>query len=273
MTECINKCTPYEYENSLSPTPVESDLVQVYDSIEQITNPNSNHIYVVGNDIYVFDGTRFLHTNECNIPPYTGEYNVTAPSEGDLVLPTKDKLMEDNVTVSANHEIEDALLTGNFTNDVYYNDRVTRIRMNAFYGFDARVINLPNLSFNVNEVGQGLAYTLAEEIYTPRLFGKGYNSFYRFNENLRVLDIGLTAITSLFANCPKLEVLIIRKPTMQTISNVLEDGAPLSKNGVGGYVYVPQALISEYQSDTGWQTNAHVLAFRPIEGSEYELEE
>lgn len=129
---------------------------------------------------------------------YTGDYTVTAPSDGDLVLPTKDNLMEEDVTIKANHEIEDALLTGDFTSDVYYNDRVTKIRPNAFYGFDAKVINLPNLSFNVSEVPQGIVYTLAEEIYTPRMYGRAYNNFYRYNENLRILDIGKVLIPSFF---------------------------------------------------------------------------
>lgn len=205
---------------------------------------------------------------------YTGEYDITAPSEGSLTLPTKDKLMMDDVTIKANHEIEDSLLTGVFSNEVYYNDRITKIRMNAFYGFDVKVINLPNLSFNINEVGQGLAYTLAEEIYTPRMYGRAYNSFYRYNENLRILDIGKTLITQLFYNCPKLEVLICRVDSLQSINaNTFTDNAPLKNNGTGGYVYVPQALVSQYQASQPWQDYAHVLEFRPIEGSEYELEE
>ena len=61
---------------------------------------------------------------------------------------------------------------------------------------------------------------------------------------------------------------------MQTINeNTFTDNAPLKNNGTGGYVYVPQVLLSQYQANASWQQYANVLEFRPIEGSEYELEE
>lgn len=275
MTECINKCTPYEYENSLSPTPVESDLVQVYDSIEQITNPNSNHIYVVGNDVYVFDGTRFLHTNECNIPPYTGEYTVTAPSTDDLVLPTKDKLMEDDVTVEANHEIEDELLTGNFTSDVYYNDRVTVLKNSAFKEAKGiKVVKLPYLSTLAIECFRIMPNV--EEIYLPRLTGRYYNNGINGNPNLRILDCGTMVLTNVISGNPKLEILILRINNLTQDTNALSTinnmGCPLSRNGSGGYVYVPQSLVSAYQASQLWQQYCNVLEFRPIEGSEYEID-
>lgn len=147
MTECINKCTPYEYENPLSPKPTESDLVQVYDSIEQITNPNSNHIYVVGNDVYVFDGVSFLHTNECNIPPYTGDYTVIAPSEGNLVLPTKDTLMTDDLTIEANlsgYSIDDIASGAEPSGDIVINS--TSIQRDAFiFRTNIESVTLTNL--------------------------------------------------------------------------------------------------------------------------------
>ena len=272
MTDCINKCTPYEYENSLSPTPVESDLVQVYDSIEQITNPNSNHIYVVGNDIYVFDGTRFLHTKECNIPPYDGEYNVTAPSDGELTLQTKDKLMTDDVTIEANHTIEDALIQYNYDGVIeeYYNERITDIRDYAFIRTRIKKITLPNATWARRYSFGGENVSLLEELHLPSLDSLG-NLPFQNNPNLRILDVRAFVTTSI-NGCTSLTTLILRKTSIfEPAGNF--SGNPFAPNGTGGYVYVPQALLSQYQNSTAWQQYAHVLEFRPIEGSEYELEE
>lgn len=77
-----------------------------------------------------------------------------------------------------------------------------------------------------------------------------------------------------FQNCEKLTSLIIRA-TNRTVplSNVSAfDGTPFASGGTGGTVYVPSALISEYQQATNWSTlyAAGSLTFAAIEGSEYE---
>lgn len=205
---------------------------------------------------------------------YTGDYTVTAPSDGDLVLPTKDKLMEENVTIKANHEIEDELLTGNLTSDVYYNDRVTVLKNSAFKETKGiKVIKLPYLSTLASECFRTMPDV--EEIYLPRLTGRYYNNGINGNPNLRILDCGKMVVTNVINNNTKLEILILRSERIEwegtsTINNM---GCPLSKGGTGGYVYVPQALIEQYKANTYWQQYCNVLEFRPIEGSEYELEE
>lgn len=206
---------------------------------------------------------------------YGGSYTVTAPSTDDLVLPTKDKLMADDLTIEANHEIEDELLTGNFTSDVYYNDRVTVLKNSAFKEIKGiRVVKLPYLSTLASECFRIMPDV--EEIYLPRLTGRYYNNGINGNPNLRILDCGKMIVTNIINGNTKLEILIIRQDQRveweccMTINNM---GCPLSKGGTGGYVYVPQALIERYKADTYWQQYCNVLEFRPIEGSEYELEE
>lgn len=277
MQECeINPCVKQEYEEPIAPTPVESDLVQVYDSIEQITNPNSNHIYVVGDDIYVFDGTRFLHTNECNIPPYTGEYTVTAPSDGNLVLPTKDNLMTDDLTIEANHYIEDALIQ-NTPMDEYVNDRVTTIGISgqndAFSGTQIKKISFPNVTTcPASYAFNGRNVSTLEELYLPNLQSCGYG-FAEANPNLRIIDFGKAFAGAKCRNCPNLEVLVVRDTSLKNVgSDWLSGCTKMLPGGSGGIVYVPQNLLSQYQASTAWQTYANV-EFRPIEGSEYELEE
>ena len=78
-----------------------------------------------------------------------------------------------------------------------------------------------------------------------------------------------------FSNARKLSILIIRKPSIPSIGNInVFNGTPFASNGTGGTLYVPQALISSYQSATNWSTilgyaNNQIL---PIEGSIYETQ-
>lgn len=54
MTECINKCTPYEYESELTPVNTYYGMAYEADSLESIQNPNENHIYLVDGTSYVY---------------------------------------------------------------------------------------------------------------------------------------------------------------------------------------------------------------------------
>lgn len=202
---------------------------------------------------------------------YAGEYDVAAPSDGELTLPTKDKMMMDDVTIEANHEIEDGLLSGDFPNEVYYNDRITELKNYAFYYVSGlKVINLPYLT-------DGGVYLFAhmddvEEIYIPRASRVSHGTF-QDNPNLRILDLGLSMSSGKLARCPKLEVLVFRYNSVWLPNAQSLVSTPFAPDGAGGYLYVPQSLLERYQASEAWATYAHVLEFRPIEGSEYELEE
>lgn len=207
---------------------------------------------------------------------YTGEYNVTAPSDGELVLPTKDKLMLDDLTINANQIKETVLLSLEPQEqfDTYCNEDITELREYALYklrGF--RVIKLPNVTSLVHS-SRAITQTDAEEIYLPNISGQCWNGALIQNPNLRVLDFGKQIITNVLSGNPNLEILILRDDKAMRSAEALKNaGCKLSLGGDGGYVYVPQTLLAQYQASTSWQTNAHVLEFRPIEGSEYELEE
>lgn len=203
---------------------------------------------------------------------YTGDYTVTAPSKGDLVLPTKDKLMEDDVTISANYEIEDALIQ-NTELDEYVNDRVTVVAINKFYRTKIKVIRLPNVTECGNSAFGGNNVSTIEELYVPKLIRDG-NWAFEGNPYLRILDAGIRGLSNRVRANPMLSTLILRyNGVVSPNASWVVEGCPLHHDGVGGYVYVPQSLIEEYQSSQAWQDYAHVLEFRPIEGSEYELEE
>lgn len=95
---------------------------------------------------------------------------------------------------------------------------------------------------------------------------------------LELVDIGNTSsiTANAFANCNKLQTLILRKTgSICTLSNVSAflDTPMRGYNSLTGTVYVPSALISNYQSATNWSTlyNAGTITFAAIEGSQYEL--
>ena len=94
---------------------------------------------------------------------------------------------------------------------------------------------------------------------------------------LEFCDIGSTVgiASSAFANCYALQTLVLRKSdAICTLANVSAfTNTPMSGyNNLTGTVYVPQALISTYQTATNWSTlyNAGTVTFAAIEGSEYE---
>ena len=203
---------------------------------------------------------------------YTGEYTVTAPSNGNLVLPTENKLMEDDVTIEANHEIEDALIQNTELNE-YVNDRVTYVEGYKFYRTKIKVIRLPNATECGNSAFGGNAQSMIEELYAPKMKRSG-NYAFEGNPHLRILDFAITAFNSRIRANPMLEILILRhNSVVSPYASWVVEGCPLSNSGTGGYVYVPQNLLSQYQANEAWQEYANVLEFRPIEGSEYELEE
>ena len=121
------------------------------------------------------------------------------------------------------------------------------------------------------------------EVYFPNmattsgnLFGSGTAA--NACQNLEIVDLGKTTGingTSAFTNCYKLQTLILRRTgSICSLSNGTPfDNTPMSGyNGLTGTVYVPQSLISTYQTATNWKTlyNAGYISFVKIEGSIYE---
>jgi hypothetical protein len=79
-----------------------------------------------------------------------------------------------------------------------------------------------------------------------------------------------------FQNCRVLQTLILRKSDgIVPLGNVsaFQNTPMRGYNGLTGEIFVPQALISDYQTASNWSTiyaEGH-CTFMPIEGSEYEL--
>lgn len=96
-------------------------------------------------------------------------------------------------------------------------------------------------------------------------------------QHLEICDIGnaKSIAANTFANCYKLQTLIMRRTSVTTCANVSAFlNTPLrGRNSLTAKVYVPKALIDSYKAASVWTTiNGYgFVEWLPIEGSEYEL--
>lgn len=96
-------------------------------------------------------------------------------------------------------------------------------------------------------------------------------------QQLEICDIGKakSIAANTFANCYKLQTLIMRRTSVTTCANVSAFlNTPLrGRNGLTAKIYVPEALIDSYKAASVWSTiNGYgYVEWLPIEGSEYEL--
>lgn len=159
------------------------------------------------------------------------------------------------------------------TIEEYDDNVITTIATHAFYQCKALAsVNLPN----VKSIGEFAFYECSKlaSVSIPSATIIVDNSF-RGCSLMTSLDMqNLTEIgTSAFVDCTKLNTLVLRGETVCTLSNTNAlSGTPFAAGKDGGTVYVPQALITEYQNATNWSTlyAAGTCNFVAIEGSEYE---
>ena len=94
---------------------------------------------------------------------------------------------------------------------------------------------------------------------------------------LEVCDIGKakSIAANTFANCYKLQTLIMRRTSVTTCANVSAFlNTPLrGRNSLTAKIYVPSALIDTYKAASVWKTidGYGYVEWLPIEGSEWEL--
>lgn len=96
-------------------------------------------------------------------------------------------------------------------------------------------------------------------------------------QNLEVCDIGnaKSIAANTFANCYKLQTLIMRRTSVTTCANVnaFLNTPVRGRNSLTAKIYVPEALIDNYKAASVWKTiNGYgYVEWLPIEGSEWEL--
>lgn len=150
---------------------------------------------------------------------------------------------------------------------------LTSIGMNGIRGATA----LTSITLdNVTSIGSNAFYECKKlpSILLPHITGRlGGYEFYNC-EKATVIDVGHVDNISAccFFGCKALDNIVIRKDTaIATLNNV---NAFMNCGGRPITVYVPQALIADYQVATNWSSipSTHaVITFAAIEGSEYEL--
>jgi hypothetical protein len=90
------------------------------------------------------------------------------------------------------------------------------------------------------------------------------------------VDLGetLTGIPGYcFSGSNNMNILILRGSTLKGLNNINAFGnTPFASGKAGGTLYVPQALISQYQQATNWSTilGYSTNSIQAIEGSIYE---
>lgn len=104
-----------------------------------------------------------------------------------------------------------------------------------------------------------------------------YAQVFKGCSNLEAVDIGNSYThrfeTENFGQCRSLTVLVIRKNSVVALGGINAFiSTPFASGGTGGTLYVPQALIADYQAAANWGT---ILGYannsiQAIEGSSYE---
>jgi hypothetical protein len=149
---------------------------------------------------------------------------------------------------------------------------VTNIGTDAFDKCNALVsIDMPKVTSLVSTFQNSIALA---SVNIPNVRSLGN---YTFRGCSALTSIDLPKVTSIassvFQNNSNFGVIILRASQVCTLSNTNAfTSTHFASGGTGGTVFVPQALITEYQNATNWSTlyAAGTCNFVAIEGSEYE---
>lgn len=148
-----------------------------------------------------------------------------------------------------------------------------------FYGCSAlKNVNLPKLTGNNSGNYQFGNCTALEHIYLPKASVAGGSTFrgctslktavlpgsttamgtYEFygDSNLEAVDLKTSKVGDYgFQGCTKLNMLVLRNTSLASLANTRAfTNTPFASGKAGGTLYVPETLISNYQSATNWVT-------------------
>ncbi len=173
-------------------------------------------------------------------------------------------------------ELAGYVFMGNTTIESVSFPNVTNISgSNTFNGCSAlKTVNFPKLT-GAAAGNVFLGCSSLSEVSLPAYRRDAGTPSFRGCASLRIVDFGGARLVGnlSFANCTALETVIFRDDMLTSLSNTNAfDNTPFAIGGSGGVVYVPDALIPEYQQATNWSTlyAAGTCQFVAIEGSEYE---
>ena len=160
-----------------------------------------------------------------------------------------------------------------FTNRIYLSrveipDNITAINAYVFYNCSAlTTITIPDSVTSIGDAAFAYCLNLTNINFGDNSQLQSIDG-YAFNhcENLTTITIpqNVTSIGSYaFSYCPSFTSLILpRSSSIVSLGHARSfNGTPIASGT--GYIYVPQALLSEYQSATNWST--YSAQFRAIE--------
>lgn len=144
----------------------------------------------------------------------------------------------------------------------------------AFFGCSKLSnINLPNLkSVSGTNTFKGCKLT---DFRVPKYEASIVQGMFVNCKSLKCVDMGFATGFGWdpFNGCSALDTLILRRDALVSLPNAsFLSSTQFKSSGNGGIVYVPQALIAQYEVATNWSTYVEygTLVFTAIEGSEYE---
>lgn len=176
-----------------------------------------------------------------------------------------------NEVIDAINQNIDSLINGSITR---VNTFVSTLRANGFYGCtQLESIEIPNVTTLPPSIFYNCSSLQKVDFPSVTLLA-GSSHFYNCTSLSEVILYGVNQIgNSSFTGCSSLGVVVLKKSTLIPTNSNSFNNTPFYTGGTGGKLYVPQSLISAYQSDSNWATilgynaNNQILA---IEGSPYD---
>lgn len=164
---------------------------------------------------------------------------------------------------------------------VYLPNALSNLVVGWFDGCSAlETVNLPSISNFWNFVFRNC--TSLKTVVCPSITNISRPNSFDGDTALKTVDFGKSTISassslggSFFSKCSAFDTLILRYKTVSWLANInCFSDTPFADGNAGGTLYVPQALIADYQAASNWSTilgyaNNQIL---PIEGSIYETQ-
>lgn len=167
-----------------------------------------------------------------------GTYDVTNYASASVDVPSDDSDLV-------------GILSGTITK--LTNSNVTSAVRESLHFSNVEEINFPSLD-RMEGTKTFADLTKLKKFFSPNLTYINESQIFYNDSVLEVVDLGKPSAiwSNSFANCSNFVSLVLRKTTVTSLGNANAFTGTPFRNGTGGTVYVPQALVSSYQNATNW---------------------
>lgn len=177
--------------------------------------------------------------------------------------------LSDSVTTLGRYAFAFKPITGIIANGV------TTVYGNAFFNSWLTSVHLPLATADSNYTGSVFESCASlTTVVLPSWNKPLYSTFFLSCTALEAVDIYGHSFggSYVFRYCTALKTLILRSPSVVTLSNTNHfNNSSFASGGAGGDIYVPQALLATYPTSGNWATiNGYgTVTWKAIEGSYY----